>query len=185
MPDSFLFTPGLFDSTAIGTSFLPTATPPSPDAAITAGAGEDDDGAEEPGADKPADPRGTNFHLAADRALARGWLARARDNLAAAMDDVYMADVEPRLSRSRDSFDGPESQRRMVVEDQPKNPLASLAAGARNSDEAHNRSGTLGLLNQGGKLVLWPQLMLLEACNDAHPPDTGGRNSNASSSASW
>jgi hypothetical protein len=40
------------------------------------------DGDTRPSATTPA-ARGNNFHLAADRELARGWLARARDNIAA------------------------------------------------------------------------------------------------------
>ena len=42
----------------------------------------DEDGDTAPSAPAPA-ARGSNFHLAGDRALARGWPARARDNIAA------------------------------------------------------------------------------------------------------
>ena len=67
---------GLFDTTALGwTIHTPAAAQPSCDI---------DDGEDE--ADAPAQvapETGANFYLDSDRALARGWPARARDNLAA------------------------------------------------------------------------------------------------------
>ena len=79
MPDASQFTLGLFDSTAIGwTVATPKAEPepdlPEPDA---------DDPITQPTAVQATVPLGTNLYLDSDRALARGWPARARDNLAA------------------------------------------------------------------------------------------------------
>ena len=80
MPNDTDFTLSLFDNTAwssLNTHTLQAVTQPdetSPDDADDA----DQDGETPP---PSADPvaRGTNFHLAGDRALARGWAARARD----------------------------------------------------------------------------------------------------------
>ena len=84
MPDASQFTLGLFDSTALGwTIDTPRADPAEfvgPDLAPDHG----DDDADEPLAQegRAAEP-GANFYLDSDRGLARGWTARARDNLAA------------------------------------------------------------------------------------------------------
>ena len=48
-----------------------------------AGDGGSDNCGEQPAPEPTGEPRGTNFHLDTDRALARGWPARARDNIAA------------------------------------------------------------------------------------------------------
>ena len=75
MPDAAQYTLALFDSTALGGSVVPPITDQEPDP------GPDD----EPGSITPNAPakRGTNFMLDGDRPLARGWPARARDNIAA------------------------------------------------------------------------------------------------------
>ena len=78
MPDAAQDTFGLFDSTALGWTVdaPPTeAKPPAP-----ASAEPDAESAEQGKAPKA---RGKNFHLESDRSLARGWTARARDNIAA------------------------------------------------------------------------------------------------------
>ena len=76
MPDAGQFSFGLSDTDALGwTIHTPTAAPaPFPPAL------NPDDGDTPP---PEAAPRGTNFHLDAERTLARGWPARARDNLVA------------------------------------------------------------------------------------------------------
>jgi N12 class adenine-specific DNA methylase len=84
MPNDIEFTLSLFDNTALSswTRRAPqcAADPDEPDHS-------DADEAEEDGSTlpPPADPaaRGSNYHLAGDRELARGWPARARDNVAA------------------------------------------------------------------------------------------------------
>jgi hypothetical protein len=78
MPDAAQFTLALFDSTGLGTSVQAPAAVPAADAADLH---EADTGSppREPG---PA-AKGRNYVLAGDRALARGWIARARDNIAA------------------------------------------------------------------------------------------------------
>ena len=48
-----------------------------------AGDGDSDDCGEQSAPEPTGKPRGANFHLESDRALARGWPARARDNIAA------------------------------------------------------------------------------------------------------
>jgi hypothetical protein len=74
MPDAAQYTLGLFDSSALGwTVPVPTAVPVSADA---------DDEPHAPAALTPPE-KGVNFALTGDRQLARGWPARARDNIAA------------------------------------------------------------------------------------------------------
>ena len=78
--DTSEFTLGLFDNTALSSwthhSLQAIADPDEAD-------DTDDDGNNTP--PPAADPaaRGSNFHLTGDRELARGWAARARDNIAA------------------------------------------------------------------------------------------------------
>ena len=85
MPDAAQYTLGLFDSTAIGWTLdvpcSPSFLAPLPDSPP-----EDEDDAPPPppaAAPSRAVARGTNYVLAGDRPLARGWAARARDNIAA------------------------------------------------------------------------------------------------------
>ena len=82
MPNDTEFTLSLFDSTAL--SGWNSRTQQA--VADTSDADEADaDDADQEGDTPPvADPalRGSNFHLSGDRALARGWAARARDNIA-------------------------------------------------------------------------------------------------------
>lgn len=78
MPDASQFTLGLFDSTAIGW----TVATPKPNAPPIV-ADEDDEGADPPPAPIAARDPGQNLYLDSERALARGWPARARDNIAA------------------------------------------------------------------------------------------------------
>ena len=96
MPDASRFTLSLFDTNPAvgfagdggdgllsGSALGWTVPVPAAEAWPAPPATESDDSAE-PEAPKPAvEPRGANFHLHADRALARGWPARARDNIAA------------------------------------------------------------------------------------------------------
>ena len=75
------FTHGLFDNTA-----SPGWTHHAPSIALDAyEADADDADADDDTPPPPADPvaRGSNFHLDGDRNLARGWTARARDNITA------------------------------------------------------------------------------------------------------
>ena len=80
------FTLSLFDNTA-APAWNHHAPPTSPDVDDTDGADEAENDTDENGdvsalAVTPV-ARGSNFHLAGDRDLARGWAARARDNIAA------------------------------------------------------------------------------------------------------
>ncbi len=88
MPDAAQYTLGLFDTTAIGwTVDLPTSTsaPASPPE-------HDEPDATDPiGHDQPQ-PRGINVYLDGGRQLARGWAARARDNIAAIRLSKKLAD---------------------------------------------------------------------------------------------
>ncbi len=77
MADAAQFTLGLFDSTALGWTVAPPTTE-----APTHSCTEYDDDTWTPLSD-PEPELGANFYLDSDRALARGWPARARDNLAA------------------------------------------------------------------------------------------------------
>lgn len=76
MPDAAQYTFGLFDSTALGWTLDSPATSPAP------AVHEDPDPVPNPPS-APAAGIGANFYLDSDRALARGWPARARDNIAA------------------------------------------------------------------------------------------------------
>jgi adenine-specific DNA methylase len=78
MPDAAQFTLALFDSTGLGTSVQAPARVPAADAADSHEANADSL-PREPG---PA-ANGCNYVLDGDRALARGWVARARDNIVA------------------------------------------------------------------------------------------------------
>jgi hypothetical protein len=76
MPDTAQYTLGLFDSSALGwTVGAPTVTPVSPN-------DEHDEEPKTPAAPTPRE-RGVNFALVRDHQVARGWRARARDNIAA------------------------------------------------------------------------------------------------------
>jgi N12 class adenine-specific DNA methylase/adenine-specific DNA methylase len=78
--DTSAFTLGLFDSTALS-GWTHDALQAVSDPNETDPANDDDDDPTPP----PANPavRGSNYHLAGNRELARGWAARARDNIAA------------------------------------------------------------------------------------------------------
>ena len=78
MPDAAQNTLGLFDSTALGWTVDTPRAEPEP---LAATSGEPDAESVRHGAAPPM--RGRNFYLETDRGLARGWSARARDNLAA------------------------------------------------------------------------------------------------------
>ena len=78
MPDAAQNTLGLFDSTALGWTVDTPRAEPEP---LAATFGEPDTESVRHGAAPPV--RGRNFYLETDRGLARGWSARARDNLAA------------------------------------------------------------------------------------------------------
>ena len=79
MPDTAPFTMTLFDATALtSTLYTPAAEPVTISPACDQ---DDDDDPRVPTA--PPAVHGTNYYLTTDRSLARGWKARARDNLAA------------------------------------------------------------------------------------------------------
>ena len=78
--DTSAFTLGLFDSTALP-GWTHHALQILPDPNETDPANDDDDDPLPPSAGPAA--RGSNYHLAGNRELARGWAARARDNIAA------------------------------------------------------------------------------------------------------
>jgi N12 class adenine-specific DNA methylase len=84
MPDTSAFTLGLFDNTALS-SWNHHTLESAADSYEAVQADADDADADGDTPARPIDPaaRGSNFYLAADRELARGWPARARDNIAA------------------------------------------------------------------------------------------------------
>ena len=57
---------------------------------------------------------------------------------------------------------------------------ARLGVRPRDPDEAHNRTVRVRLREQLGELPPSVEPIVREACDDAHPPDTGGRNSTLS-----
>jgi hypothetical protein len=77
MPDASQFTLNLFDSTALGSTIHTPKTE-----AFIPGHDDEDDAADTPATTITRKP-GQDFYLDSDRALARGWPARARDNIAA------------------------------------------------------------------------------------------------------
>ena len=79
MPDASQFTLGLFGNTALGWSVA------TPQGACTqpVDAGPDNDQDEPAVTAASQAPRGRNLCLDSDRSLARGWVARARDNITA------------------------------------------------------------------------------------------------------
>jgi N12 class adenine-specific DNA methylase len=79
--DTSAFTLNLFDNTALS-GWTQHALPDAADTDACDPANDDDDSDTPPPATTPA-ARGSNFYPAADRELARGWPARARDNIAA------------------------------------------------------------------------------------------------------
>src|ERR1700722_73283 len=84
MPNDTDFTLSLFDNTALSSwnsQTLQAVTEPVETDLNNADDADQDGEAPPPSADPVA--RGNNFHLEGDRALARGWPARARDNIAA------------------------------------------------------------------------------------------------------
>jgi N12 class adenine-specific DNA methylase len=83
MPNDTEFTLSLFDNTALSgwNSHTLQAVVDTYEADEADADEADQDGDTPPAADPVT--RGSNFHLAGDRALARGWPARARDNIAA------------------------------------------------------------------------------------------------------
>ena len=84
MPNDTDFTLSLFDNTALSSwssRTLQAVTEPDETDPDDADDADQDGEAPPPSADPVA--RGNNFHLYGDRALARGWPARARDNIAA------------------------------------------------------------------------------------------------------
>ena len=96
MPDASRFTLSLFDTNpAVGLAAdcddgILTGSVLARDIPVPAGgawpappAAEPDDRGEQVAPEPAGKPRGANFHLHSDRALARGWPARARDNIAA------------------------------------------------------------------------------------------------------
>ena len=97
MPDASRFTLSLFDTNpAVGLAAdcddgILTGSILARDVPVPAGGAwpappatdDSDDCGEQPAPEPISEPRGTNFHLETDRSLARGWPARARDNIAA------------------------------------------------------------------------------------------------------
>ena len=71
----------------------------------------------------------------------------------------------------------------MMVENQPVDAGAARRLWAGEPDEAHDCAVAAGLFDQCGELLLWPKRIRLKPRDDAHPPDTGGRNSSVSPSA--
>jgi len=78
MPDAAQFTLALFDSTGLGTSVQAPARVPAADAADL----HEADTETSPRESGPV-TNGSNYVLDGDRALARGWVTRARDNISA------------------------------------------------------------------------------------------------------
>ena len=96
MPDASRFTLSLFDTNptaglpadfddgSLSSPVLARDVPvPAAEAWPAPPATEPDDRGEQVTLRPAGKPRGANFHLHSDRALARGWPARARDNIAA------------------------------------------------------------------------------------------------------
>ena len=83
MPDASQFTLGLFDSPGLRGSTALGWTIDTPTAAARVPATDDEEDAPDAPAEAAAREPGQNFYLDSARALARGWPARAHDNIAA------------------------------------------------------------------------------------------------------
>jgi SAM-dependent methyltransferase len=87
MSDTSSFTLGLFDNTALSSwnhhPLQAAADADEADQADTSDAVDADEDGDMPAPATDPAARGTNFYPVADRELARGWAARARDNIAA------------------------------------------------------------------------------------------------------
>ena len=93
MPDAAQYTLdtlGLFDSTALGWTL------DTPKAAAAEPLHHDDTDAVPVSPSAATTVPGTNFYLDSDRALARGWPARARDNIAAIRLSKELHEFRPR-----------------------------------------------------------------------------------------
>lgn len=68
----------------------------------------------------------------------------------------------------------------MMFEKQLVDTSTSRGFRAGDADKRHDRAVAAGLGEKFAKFPLRVKPVLLEARDDAHPPDTGGRNSRAS-----
>ena len=88
-----------------------------------------------------------------------------------------MADVEALGAGDGDVLERLAGQRRMMIEHQRVDRIAVARFGPRQADEGDDRAVAARGLGQLGKLELRVERLRLEKRDDAHPPDTGGRNS--------
>ena len=72
----------------------------------------------------------------------------------------------------------------MVLEHEPVDGLAAFRPGPCDSGKADHCPVARRLLEQRRELLLGLKRLLFEAGNNAHPPDTGGRNSTRSAACS-
>src|SRR5689334_17443970 len=98
------------------------------------------------------------------------------------MDDLDMANVEPLRSFDGNLFQRVQRKHRMMLKHQAVNRVTVRGARSRNAGEADNGPVAARAPDQGREFLVWPDRVLLEARNYAHPPDTGGRNSTRSPS---
>src|SRR5207249_4210197 len=107
----------------------------------------------------------------------------AGGNDAAAMDHPDVADGEPLGGFDRNLLERLAREGRMMLQYELVDRRSRLRLRPRDADEAHDRSICARLCKQLAELALGVELILLEARDDAHPPDTGGRNSTLSEAA--
>src|ERR1051325_4590917 len=94
-----------------------------------------------------------------------------------------MAHGEPLGGGNRNFLERLPGESRMMLQYELVNRRSGLGLRPRDADEPHDRSIRTRLCQQLAELPLGIEPILLEARDDAHPPDTGGRNSTLSDAA--
>jgi hypothetical protein len=96
------------------------------------------------------------------------------------MNHPYVADLEPLRGGICDFLKRSPGERRMILEDEAVDGFATPAHWPGNPDEAHDRAVARRLSKQRSEFVPWVERRLVQRGDDAHPPETGARNSTAS-----
>lgn len=100
-------------------------------------------------------------------------------DFAAAVDHPHMREIEAAGRGLGNLVQGSAGQDWVILENQPLHPAM---LGTSDTNETHDRPGTTCLIEEGTELARRFERRAFEACNDPHPPETGGRNSTWSTS---
>jgi len=97
---------------------------------------------------------------------------------------MHMADIEPRRGVQGNLLQRSSRQHRVMLKDEPINGLTALRARPSDAGEANERAIPFSAREEGREFPRGIESAFLKLRDDAHPPDTGGRNSNVSVSVS-